>query len=697
MSIIGKIRENSLLIFITVGVAMLLFIIDPSQVINWLGGNQRNDTIGEFRGEDMSSIEWKYDLYTQNAYDDQQKTQIFNEMIKDTIFKMELAKLGMQGLSKEELNALIWGESGVRRHPNIENIPDFKDVNGNFSEDSLYKKLPQILSNPSMKPRWKQFFEEPMKQQRNQEKYLNMIRHGLYVTSYVVKEEIKNEVTTIDLSFVYKAFPTVADSLVAYTEADLKDFYNKNKDKDEYKQETETRSFDYIDIEVVPSQDDKDKALDKLNSIKEDFIASKNDSLFVTRFSETGQFDGTYKKSSAFPAELDAQLQQADSGVLIGPYISNGFYKLSKVIDTKPEKEATVRHILLGFNGDTSDENDARLKKLSDSLIKVVKSQKNFEEMVQKFSDDPGSKNSGGKYEWFPEGQMVPEFNDFSFEKPLGTIGAVKTTYGYHIIEVLDRRQGKSFKVATIDSKIAPQETTKNEYYDKGLEIYNKAEEVGFEKALEDLGYVAKTEILNLSSPRLNNPALNNNSTVIRWVFNADLNEVSEPFLIGDRVVIATVKEIKEEGVMSFEAAKEKVTTEVLKIKKAEYIKKQLSGSVTLQEAAKKLGVEVQDQIGLNYNMNTIAGAMGNEAEVVGKIFALEANKLSAPIDGKSGVFVIMITKKDERKEPTKEELDAKWPTMLSDMKGRGQAGAINALVKQAEVKDYRKRLELKD
>ena len=161
--------------------------------------------------------------------------------------------------------------------------------------------------------------------------------------------------------------------------------------------------------------------------------------------------------------------------------------------------------------------------------------------------------------------------------------------------------------------------------------------------------------------------------------------------------MIATVKEIKEEGIMSFEAAKDKVTTEVLKIKKAEYIKKQLGGAVTLQEAAKKLGVEVQDQMGLTYNMNTIAGAMGNEAEVVGKIFTLDANKLSAPIVGKSGIFVLMVTSKGERKEPSKEELDAKWPTMLSDFKGKAQTGPINALMKQADVKDYRKRLELKD
>ena len=697
MSAIRKIRDNSLLIIIVVGVAMLLFIIDPTQVINWLGGSQRNDVIGEFRGEKISSTDWKYDLYTQGAQDEQQKAQIFNEMIKDTIFKMELAKLGLEGLAKEELNALIWGESGVRRHPNIENIPDFKDMNDQFSVDSLNKKLPQILSNPTMRPRWKQFFEEPMKQQRNQEKYLNMVRHGLYVTSYEVKEELKNEQTKLDLMFAYRSYASVSDSLVSYTEKDLKDFYEKNKKKEEYKQQTEVRTFDYIDIEVVPSEADKEKALDRISLLKEDFIASKNDSLFVARFAETSQFDGIYRKANFFPAELDAQLQQADSATIIGPYISEGFYKISKVVGTKPEKEATVRHILIGYNGDNSDENDKKIKNRADSVLRVVRSQKNFEELVEKLSDDPGSKSTGGKYEWFAEGQMVKEFNDFSFEKPIGSLGVVKTTFGYHIIEVLDRRQGKTFKVATVDARITPQEDTKNEFYDRGLEIYNKAQEIGFEKAVEEMGYISKTEVLNLSTPRINNPALNNNSTIIRWVFNAKANEVSEPFLIGDRVVVATVTDIKEEGIMSFEAAKEKITTEVIKLKKAEYLKSLVAGSVTVPEAAKKMNVEPQEQMGLTYNNNNIAGATGNEAETVGKIFALDVNKYSGPIQGKSGVFVVMVTSKGERLEPSQEDLDARWSTMLSTLKGRAQSGPINALLKQADVKDHRKRLELKD
>ncbi|MFP5471956.1 MAG: hypothetical protein ACLGGV_10220, partial [Bacteroidia bacterium] len=61
------------------------------------------------------------------------------------------------------------------------------------------------------------------------------------------------------------------------------------------------------------------------------------------------------------------------------------------------------------------------------------------------------------------------------------------------------------------------------------------------------------------------------------------------------------------------------------------------------------------------------------------------------------GLFVVIVNSKGERKDPDKDALDAKWSLLLSNLKGRASSGPMNALVKQADVKDYRKRAELKD
>ncbi|MBS1946050.1 MAG: peptidylprolyl isomerase, partial [Bacteroidetes bacterium] len=78
------------------------------------------------------------------------------------------------------------------------------------------------------------------------------------------------------------------------------------------------------------------------------------------------------------------------------------------------------------------------IKNRADSILAVVKRDRSkFEAMVTKFSDDPGSKNTGGVYEWFDKNRMVPEFTKASFDEKPGAITIAKTSYGYHIVEVL--------------------------------------------------------------------------------------------------------------------------------------------------------------------------------------------------------------------------------------------------------------------
>jgi parvulin-like peptidyl-prolyl isomerase len=102
--------------------------------------------------------------------------------------------------------------------------------------------------------------------------------------------------------------------------------------------------------------------------------------------------------------------------------------------------EARVRHILFSTQG-KSDEDQARVKSRADSVLAVVKRDRSkFELMVEKFTEDPGSKSTGGVYEWFDKTRMVPEFTAASFDQPVGSITMCKTSYGYHIVEVLGQQ-----------------------------------------------------------------------------------------------------------------------------------------------------------------------------------------------------------------------------------------------------------------
>ncbi|WP_204317028.1 peptidylprolyl isomerase, partial [Klebsiella aerogenes] len=78
-----------------------------------------------------------------------------------------------------------------------------------------------------------------------------------------------------------------------------------------------------------------------------------------------------------------------------------------------------------------------------------------------KYSDDPGSKAKGGVIDYFPQGQMVGAFNDYVFDKPVGTKGVVKTEYGYHFIEILGQKNiNPAYKVAYLAKQIVASNET---------------------------------------------------------------------------------------------------------------------------------------------------------------------------------------------------------------------------------------------
>jgi peptidyl-prolyl cis-trans isomerase D len=98
----------------------------------------------------------------------------------------------------------------------------------------------------------------------------------------------------------------------------------------------------------------------------------------------------------------------------------------------KPER-VNVRHILV--KSDAS--NDAAMKAKAEGLLKQIQSGANFAELAKKNSDDPGSAEKGGELGWIEKGQTVPEFEKAAFTlQPGQTSGLVKTTYGYHILQV---------------------------------------------------------------------------------------------------------------------------------------------------------------------------------------------------------------------------------------------------------------------
>lgn len=97
------------------------------------------------------------------------------------------------------------------------------------------------------------------------------------------------------------------------------------------------------------------------------------------------------------------------------------------------------RHILFKTQ-DKPEAEEKRLRELADSVYKQLKAGAKFEDMVKKYSDDPGSKDRGGDVGFVMRGQTTKNFDEYLFTGPLKTLSTpIKTEFGYHIIEVLEK------------------------------------------------------------------------------------------------------------------------------------------------------------------------------------------------------------------------------------------------------------------
>ena len=103
-----------------------------------------------------------------------------------------------------------------------------------------------------------------------------------------------------------------------------------------------------------------------------------------------------------------------------------------------PEK-VKVRHILISTVG-KSPEETKQLEAKANDVLKQVRAGGDFAALAKQYSEDPGSKDKGGEYE-VVRGQTVPAFEQAAFSlKPKEIGNLVKTEYGFHIMQVLEKQ-----------------------------------------------------------------------------------------------------------------------------------------------------------------------------------------------------------------------------------------------------------------
>ncbi|HRP00836.1 MAG TPA: peptidylprolyl isomerase, partial [Flavobacteriales bacterium] len=515
-------------------------------------------------------------------------------------------------------------------------------------------------------------------------KYNTLVKKSCFVNSAQARDEFAAKNTRATFNFVAKRYDSEPDSLYAVGDKDLRRFYDQHKNDKKYRQKA-SRRFEYVLFPVTPSEADRILGQRELSELKPNFETTDNDSGFVVANSESRTYSKVPYTEGTADKVNDSLIVNAAVGTVIGPYFDGQQWKLVKVKELADVPEARVRHILLSTQQGKGDEEQ---KGRADSLLAVVKKDRSkFGDLVTKFSDDPGSTGNGGVYEWFDKTRMVPEFTKASFDEKVGAITIAKTTYGYHIVEVLGQRTRQERRVVTIERTVKPTPATFKEVYKKAndFSLRNKTA-VAIKAAAEEQG-LTLTPVEEFRPDARFIPGLQEPNTTISWVNRAEEGEVSEPLEAGDNYVVAILTRIRKEGVPELEDVRELFTKEAAKEKKAEAYLAKMQGKTDLNALATEMGVSVQSANDVVYNGFSIPGGYG-EFEVLGKIFALQNGNTSVPLKGDNAVYVVTMNTLTAAPEATDVTTDKE--SLLSRLQARAENGVFNALREAIGVQDNR-------
>ncbi|OLQ92831.1 peptidylprolyl isomerase SurA [Vibrio ponticus] len=155
--------------------------------------------------------------------------------------------------------------------------------------------------------------------------------------------------------------------------------------------------------------------------------------------------DWGWMRKEEMPTIFADQIKLQNKGSIIGPFASGVGYHILKIEDVKGLEtvavtEINARHILIKPTVILSDEGVQ--KQLNEIIRQIKAGEATFGELAQQYSQDPGSAAQNGELGYQTSDLYVPEFKHQVDTLPVGQISApFKTVHGWHIVEVLDRRE----------------------------------------------------------------------------------------------------------------------------------------------------------------------------------------------------------------------------------------------------------------
>lgn len=708
MATLQKIRSKGPLLVIVIGLALFAFIAGDAWKV--LQPHQGKQDVGEVNGEVLSAQDYQkmVDELSEvikltnglNSLTEDQlnnvKDQVWQSYVNNKLIAEQAEKLGLK-VTDAEIQSII--DQGT--HPLLMQTPFRNPQTGMFDKDMLKKFLVDYANlNASQMPAqyveyyqkmgafW-QFVEKTLAQSTLAEKYQNLVAKSLISNPVAAEDAFNSRTEQSDLLLAGVPYSSINDSTVQVSDNEIKDRYNEKKEQ--FKQLVETRDIRYIDVKVVPSDADR-KAVEKEVTEYSNQLASTTADFgtFVRSTGSSVNYSDVPVSKSVFPADVASRLDSTNVNEVYGPYYNqtddsfNAFKLLAKV--SSPD---SIQFRQIQVYADTEE----KTKTLADSIYNALKGGADFA-AVAKIYGQTGEATWVNAQSW--EGSELDadnsKFINTLLNQPVNELANLNMGQANLILQVMNKKSMQTkYKVAVVKREVEFSKETYNAAYNKFSQFVAQNTTIdSMVKNAEESGYTLMPRT-DLSSAEHYVGGVRSTREALKWIFAAKPGEVSPLYECGenDHLMVVALDKIHEAGYRDINSVAEMLRAEIRRDKKAEKIMEEMKKYNSIAQV-KGMKDAVSDSVKhVTFSAPAYISVTRSSEPVIGAVAAkTAANKVSAPIKGNGGVYMIQVY----AKEKGSEKFDAKQEeATLTNMAVRIAGNQIiNDLYQKAKVVDQR-------
>jgi len=411
-------------------------------------------------------------------YQLQLRSQAANELIRRTLLMQEARKRGI---------------SVPRTQVDMEFREQYEQFlrTNNVTEEELVR----LLGNPQIRERFRQFFNLPTGTLAEfKRKLRSQVEEQL--KQEALKEEIVGRLEPTDLELIDFVEENKTRYLrriippVVPTEEELKAYFEENREK--YVREEARVSHILIKVARDAPEEEVQSASRKIEEIRAELEEGADFAELARKYSQDpltrdggGELGYIERGGSPYGEEFEEAAFSLEEGEISQSVRTDVGFHLIKLLEKRtlrfedvmeqvefdyveeererlfeawleearekgvfpPQEEIHARHILIEVPEDAPEEEVQSASRKIEEIRAELEAGADFAELAKKYSDDEATRGAGGDLGWFGRGRMVPEFEKVAFELEEGEISEpVRTQFGFHIIELLERRTTEALK-----------------------------------------------------------------------------------------------------------------------------------------------------------------------------------------------------------------------------------------------------------